>query len=265
MLAERGSCRQSVVISAEGRVLLSVNGDVEVAKQHVPELDVVQREVIRDQKSTAGEPHLGDIEELAYVLDSLRDGCMIPVGRCRPHDPPENWCREVHGDVELCPFRPLMDLGTRGALWRPEGRGPVAACQVAQDRPCFPERFSLPIAENGHGAVRVQSESGGRDECSLADANGEPHLGMNAAQDGEVAFPWESDDGFGTGLDVAGVEGELLGVDVRLMDEIGIVVDDGDVLAAPERDILRTEALALLRDDMLGVRQGRNGHIGQGN
>src|ERR1700712_99015 len=93
---------------------------------------------------------------------------MIPVSRCCPHDSPEDWRREVHGDVDLGPFGPLIDLSTHGALWRPEGRRPITACQIAQDRPCFPERFFLPIAENGHGAIRVHGTELRRIQAAVA-------------------------------------------------------------------------------------------------
>ena len=98
--------------------------------------------------------------------------------------------------------------------------------------------------------------------AQLPHVDGELHLRVDAAQDHEITFRREGDDSLGAGLDIPAVERERFGLDVGVMDEVGIVVDDGDVLAGSQRNIFRSEVPALLRDQVIEVRQVRDGAAG---
>lgn len=64
MLAERGPRREGIVVAPQHRAVRPGDGDVEVAEQHMTELDVRQGEIAPGQEPTPRELRLGDVEEL---------------------------------------------------------------------------------------------------------------------------------------------------------------------------------------------------------
>ena len=89
----------------------------------------------------------------------------------------------------------------------------------------------------------------------LLNVNHELHLRMNGAQHVEVAGHRERDVGLAARLLVAGVEREFVGIDIGVMQQVAVVVDDLDRLAALDRDFAGMKFAALLRDRILRQRQ----------
>ena len=87
--------------------------------------------------------------------------------------------------------------------------------------------------------------------------NVELHVGVDAAEDLEVALGREHDLGATSGILVAGVEVEGVRLDVGVMNDTGIIVGDDQRLALFDRHATGLELLVLLRDhDLAGSRHG---------
>ena len=87
--------------------------------------------------------------------------------------------------------------------------------------------------------------------CKLLDVDHELHLRMDGAQYIEVAGNREYDIGLAARLLVAGVERELRRIDIGVVQEIAVVVDDLDGLAAFDLHLAGMKLAPLLRDRVL--------------
>ena len=77
MFAERRPGGQRIVIAADGRMMGPLDRDVEVAVEHVPELNVGEREVGASEMGLGREPRLGDVEQPREPFDRLADGSPV--------------------------------------------------------------------------------------------------------------------------------------------------------------------------------------------
>jgi hypothetical protein len=136
----------------------TIDCDVEIAIEHVAELDVGEGEIIPGEKGVARDLVLGDVEFLAEDTDGVADRGVVAMLRRGTHHAPEDRSREMERDVDLGPFGPFVDVGATLQLLRPERRVTVTVAEIAQDGAGLPERFAVAVPQDRHGAARIHRQ-----------------------------------------------------------------------------------------------------------
>src|SRR5258708_29907787 len=85
MLPKSRPYGQPVVIAPQGRMIRTLNRDVEIAIEHMAELNVGEREFVSGKIRVARELALGDVELLAEKAHGRADRGLVPILRRGPH------------------------------------------------------------------------------------------------------------------------------------------------------------------------------------
>ncbi|MNL28717.1 hypothetical protein D3C87_1503740 [compost metagenome] len=136
--------------------------DVEIAIEHMAELDIGQGEVIARQIFMVGQLPFGNFQQARQSCQRFGDGLRVLLRWRGAHDLPEDRAGKAQGDIELGPFGPFVHLRPTGGIGRPETVRAIAGGQIAQDGAGLPDWFIFAILEYRNQPIGIHGEKFGR-------------------------------------------------------------------------------------------------------